>query len=49
MDNSALLAWLAMATLLIVLGLGVFQFFRVRNSQAKRGERPGGIAGPSED
>ena len=33
-------------TLVIVLGIGVFQLMRVRKSQAKRGEHPGGIAGP---
>ncbi len=33
-------------TLLIVLGLAVFQLMRVRRSQAKRDEHPGGLAGP---
>lgn len=37
---------LSFVTLVIVLGLGVWQLMRVRNSQAKRGEHPGGVAGP---
>ena len=40
---------LSMLTLLIVLGIGVFLFLRNRQSQLKRGETPGGIAGPSND
>ena len=41
--------WLSFVTLLIVLGVGVYQLKRVRGSQAKRGETPGGIAGPSQE
>jgi cytochrome oxidase assembly protein ShyY1 len=41
------LAILALVTLIIVVGAGIWQFRRVRRSQAIRGERPGGIAGPS--
>jgi hypothetical protein len=37
---------LSFVTLAIVLVVAVFQFMRVRKSQAKRGEHPGGIAGP---
>ncbi len=37
---------LSFVTLLIVLGVAIYQFMRVRKSQAKRGEHPGGIAGP---
>jgi len=37
---------LSFVTLAIVLAVGVYQFIRVRKSQAKRGEHPGGIAGP---
>jgi hypothetical protein len=37
---------LSFVTLVIVLGIGVYQFMRVRKSQAKRGEHPGGVAGP---
>ena len=40
---------LSMVTLLIVLGIGVFLLMRNRQSQLKRGERPGDIAGPSRD
>ena len=49
MDNSILIIVLALATLIIVLGLGFHQFSRIRHSQAKRGEKPGGVAGPSPD
>ena len=37
---------LSFVTLIIVLGVGFWQLKRVRASQAKRNERPGGIAGP---
>ena len=37
---------LSFVTLLIVVGLAVFQLMRVRRSQAKRNEHPGGVAGP---
>ncbi len=37
---------LSFVTLCIVLAIGIYQFMRVRKSQAKRGEHPGGIAGP---
>ncbi len=40
------LAILALATLIIVLGAGVWQFLRIRRSQVNRGEKPGGMAGP---
>lgn len=48
MADISLLSMLSLATIAIVLILGVVQFFRVRNSQAKRGEAPGGMAGPSD-
>jgi hypothetical protein len=37
---------LSFVTLAAVLVIGVYQFMKVRKSQAKRGEHPGGIAGP---
>lgn len=37
---------LSFVTLFIVLGLAFWQLKRVRASQAKRNEHPGGIAGP---
>lgn len=39
---------LSFATLLAVLAIGVVQLMRVRRSQAKRGEAPGGLGGPSD-
>ena len=49
MVSQPLLVWLSLITLIVVLALGFFQLKRVRASQAKRGETPGGIAGPSND
>ncbi len=46
MQDVSLLSSLSLVTLVIVVGYAVFHFFKVRQSQAKRGERPGGIAGP---
>ena len=47
MDHSfSLPVILSFVTLLIVLGVGMWQWKRVRSSQAKRGEHPGGVAGP---
>ncbi len=37
---------LSFVTLIIVLGIGIWQLKRVRHSQEKRGEHPGGVAGP---
>lgn len=37
---------LSFVTLIIVLGLAAYQLKRVRRSQEKRNEHPGGIAGP---
>ena len=37
---------LSLVTILIVLGIAVYQLRRVHESQAKRGEAPGGVAGP---
>ena len=37
---------LSLVTLVIIIGLAIFQLRRVRRSQEKRGEHPGGIAGP---
>jgi len=31
---------------LIIIGLAIYQLKRVKRSQEKRGEHPGGIAGP---
>ena len=47
MNTVSLLATLAILTLIIVAGYGVWQFMRNRQSQKKRGETPGGVAGPS--
>ena len=44
--NISLPVILSFVTLLIVVGLAVSQLMRVRRSQAKRGEHPGGVAGP---
>ena len=46
METFSLPVVLSFVTLIAVLGIGVWQFKRVRTSQAKRGEHPGGIAGP---
>lgn len=37
---------LSFVTLFIVIGVAFWQLKRVRASQAKRGEHPGGVAGP---
>ncbi len=37
---------LSFVTLLIVVGVAIVQLKRVRHSQAKRNEHPGGISGP---
>lgn len=47
MPDVTFLGALSIVTLLIVVALGIFQLLRVRKSQAKRGEKPGGIAGPT--
>lgn len=39
---------LSFTTLVIVVAVAVFMLMRARNSQAKRGETPGGIAGPTD-
>jgi len=44
--NFSLPVVLSFVTLLIVVGVAVFQLMRVRRSQAKRNEHPGGVAGP---
>ena len=49
MTSQPLLVWLSLITLIVVLALGFIQLKRVRSSQAKRGEKPGGIAGPSSE
>ena len=47
MENSfSLPVILSFVTLIIVVCVGIYQLRRVRGSQEKRGERPGGIAGP---
>ena len=46
MHDVTLLSTLSIVTLVIVLALGIVQVMKVRRSQAKRGEHPGGIAGP---
>ena len=40
---------LSMLTLLIVVCGGLFLLMHNRRSQHKRGERPGGVAGPTPD
>ncbi len=37
---------LSLVTFFIIVGLAIYQLKRVRRSQEKRGEHPGGIAGP---
>ena len=49
MSQYPLLVWLSLITLVLVLVFAVYQLKRVRSSQARRGETPGGIAGPSDD
>lgn len=44
-----LLPILSLVTLVIVLGWAFFHLRSVGKSQEKRGEKPGGIAGPSPD
>lgn len=39
---------LQVITFLLVIGVALFVLNRARNSQKKRGETPGGIAGPSD-
>ena len=48
MDIFGLPIVLQLVTFLLVIGIAVFLLMRVRNSQKKRGETPGGIAGPSD-
>ena len=40
---------LSFGTLVAVLGIGIYHFVRNRGSQKKRGETPGGMAGPDPD
>ena len=49
MFDLSLPALLSIVTLVAVLGFGFFQLRRVRASQARRHETPGGMAGPSTD
>lgn len=46
MENSLLIIVLAVGTLVVVLFVGSIQLKKIRNSQRKRGEHPGGVAGP---
>ena len=46
MRDVSLLSWLSMVTLVLVAAIGVALLIKNRRSQAKRGEHPGGIAGP---
>lgn len=46
MADVTLLSTLSIVTLVIVVAIGGYQLMKVRRSQAKRGEHPGGIAGP---
>lgn len=48
MGNSLLILVLALVTLGLVLVVGFYEFRGVRRHQHQLGERPGGIAGPSE-
>ena len=47
LENTPLLVWLSIFTLVAVLAFGGWQLIKVRRSQERRGEHPGGIAGPS--
>lgn len=47
MPDVSFLSILSLGTIAAVVIIGIVQFTRVRNSQKKRGEKPGGIAGPS--
>ncbi len=38
---------LALVTMVLALGFAAWQLTRTRQEQAERGEKPGGIAGPS--
>ena len=44
--SSAMPIILSITTLVAVLLIGLWQLKRVRHSQAKRDEHPGGVAGP---
>ena len=46
MQNPSLLIILSLFTIVAVIGILLWQRKRVNDSQAKRGETPGGIAGP---
>lgn len=46
MESFSLPVVLSFVTLIAVVGIGIYQLKRNRGSQEKRGERPGGIAGP---
>ncbi|MBC7800459.1 MAG: hypothetical protein H7Z10_07545 [Gemmatimonadaceae bacterium] len=46
METLSIPAILSLVTLGGVLVIAVIQFRRVRKSQEKRGEHPGGVAGP---
>ena len=46
MESFSLPVVLSFVTLLIVVGVAIWQLKRVRSSQAKRNEHPGGVAGP---
>ena len=46
MADVSLLSALSITTLVIVVAYAVYHLMKVRKSQAKRGEHPGGIAGP---
>ncbi len=37
---------LSLVTFFIIIGLAIYQLKRVKRSQEKHGEHPGGIAGP---
>ena len=49
MFSSTAPIWLSLFTLIVVLGVGFFVLKRARASQTRRGETPGGMAGPSKD
>jgi len=48
MGNSVLIIALALVTLGLVLVVGFYEFRGVRKHQSQLGEKPGGVAGPSE-
>lgn len=49
MDNNSLIVSLIFMTLGAVLLVGIWQWFRTRHSQSKRGEHPGDVTASGAD